>query len=375
MSTYLNQSTGSRLNEIVFFKAICIAAVLAVHSTSDAIANIDPQATSYSIFVFVNRLFAFGTPLLIMISGFLYFYAYWSRNFKEIDWERYWVKRVLYILVPYIVFSLVYYFIKNLWLYPTDADWTKHLRMIWAYLKNGRAHPHLYFFMVIIQTYVAFPVILYLFKKIPRIFTYAVPIGLAVHIGFLILNNKVQFVNEKGSLLISYLSFYILGAWLGANYSKFKEFFQSPFRSWVGYVGFSVIVAAVALFGFLFADAWRGVLTGAFKSKTLYLEFYYIMFIIPTSLLILYISNLISNNKKGIVKKGVKIIGIYSFGIYLIHPLFLMFYRLHVPNGSTLTEYIIWLAGSYIVAMVGSIIIVHLIVKFVPIYRYIVGNV
>ncbi len=367
-----NQNTvkNSRLNEIVFFKALCILGVLTVHSTSVAIANADTQLVA----IYINRLFAFGTPLFIMISGFLYFYAYWSRPYKEIDWEKYWVKRVLYILAPYVIFTILYYVVKKFWLYPIDADWAKHLKMMWEYLKNGKSHTHLYFFLVMIQIYIAFPVFLYILKKVPRLFNYLLPLGLIVHIGFLLLNNKVGFVYGKGGMLISYISFYLLGAWLGGNYPKFKKYIRSPFRSLGSSLLFFFSFASALFFGYQFATAWKGVYTKTFEVSNVQLEIYYIVFIIPAAFLLLYLANVLSSIKDGIFKKGIRMIGIYSFGVFLIHPLFLLFYRLYVPHGDTLSYYILWLVGSYLVALVGAIVTVKLIIRYVPFYRFIVGN-
>jgi surface polysaccharide O-acyltransferase-like enzyme len=379
-----------QLKEIIIFKTLCIMAVLVVHATSDAIVSYNMQYSGYAIFNFFNRFFAYGTPLFIMISGFLYFYAYWNRSFSEVNWERYWLKRLAYIIIPYIFFSLLYYAIKKFWLNPIDdADWADHFKMIWDYLHNGRSHPHLYFFIVMIQLYIVFPVLLYLMKKKTWLFTYAPIFGIAIHIGFLILNNRVDFVDQKGSLLISYFSFYTLGIWLGGNYEKFKAHFHKPFRSLQDVaIALSCLLLAFGV-GLMFVESWYGVRTSAFKVHSLTIEFSYVFYILPLAMILLYLSNWIAKWNDTYMKQFLLNIGIRSFGIYLIHPLFLMFYRLYVPSGmnadtsaelagqmnTSFRMYVLWIVGSYLVALIGSYFVVGWIIKWVPFYQYIIGNV
>ncbi|MFD2881946.1 acyltransferase family protein [Paenibacillus rhizoplanae] len=95
------------------------------------------------------------------------------------------------------------------------------------YLWTGTAYTHLYYIIIIIQFYLLFPLILWCLQKVRPLAAWAPVIGLALQWGFVLLNkymvNHGYWKLSKGSLAITYFSYFLLGAAIAIYYSSLKK--------------------------------------------------------------------------------------------------------------------------------------------------------
>ena len=135
------------LNEIQLARAFAILAVITVHSTSSGVTNIEPDSFLFPIYNFLNIAGKLGTPTFIMLSSFVLFYNYYPRETNWSLMRKFYIKRLKFILVPYILFSAIYFAIKW-YIYYDYPSLTFALNKFLTLLALGKAHPHLYFVFI-----------------------------------------------------------------------------------------------------------------------------------------------------------------------------------------------------------------------------------
>lgn len=152
------------LDEIQLARAFAIIAVLIVHSSSEGVTTIPVDSALFPIYNFLNIAGKLGTPTFIMLSSFVLFYNYYSRETTISLFKSFYVKRIKFILIPYIVFS-VFYFLGKWYLFRYYDTPIEALQVFLEQLAIGKAYPHLYFVFISVQFYLMFPLLLLLFKK------------------------------------------------------------------------------------------------------------------------------------------------------------------------------------------------------------------
>ncbi|EMC7765775.1 acyltransferase [Acinetobacter baumannii] len=250
-----------------------------------------------SLIAFINQFSRFGTPLFCVITGFLFAkYFYSSINIKY-----FYQSRISKILIPYLVWSLIYsiiifFFSKKLF--------STFIQEPIISLLSGKAFYHLYFMSTILQFCLIFP-LLRLLRNV-NVFTLTVS---ALIINIL----SIVFLYKSDIYFISDRAF--VGNWLfyfvfGIVFFRYKNF---KFNLKV-----NLIIIATITFFILFEVLINKKL---FESTRLENLIY-----IPILFATLYsvFNKKISNN---LIK-----IGYYSMGIYLIHPILILVLKKIIPN-------------------------------------------
>jgi len=141
----------SHLAEINIVRAIAILGVIIVHTSSTALNRAADPAALF-VYNFANIFFKYGTPTFILLSSFVLFYNYFGKPFTGDRLRTFYRNRMLYILIPYILFSVLYFMVRS---YPYMADYgypplaigTEFMKR----LLTGRANDHLYFVFISVQ--------------------------------------------------------------------------------------------------------------------------------------------------------------------------------------------------------------------------------
>ena len=163
----------------------------------------------------------FGTPTFIFLSSLVLFYNYYDRPTTKKLIGGFYKKRLLYIIIPYTLFS-VFYFAMSHYLHYQGRPFGETMESFVQKLLTGKAYTHLYFVFISIQFYVLFPLVLWLFKKVPQLAKWAIPIGLVIQWTFILMNKYYWQVPNKGSWALSYIAYFMLGAFIGIYYPKLK---------------------------------------------------------------------------------------------------------------------------------------------------------
>ncbi|MFF2889885.1 FAD-dependent oxidoreductase [Paenibacillus sp. NPDC057967] len=361
--------------ELQLVRAIAIIGVLSVHAS--AAATVYMKESAYFFFYnFINIFMKYGTPTFILLSSFVLFYSYYNRPLDSKLIASFYKKRLLYIIVPYIIFSVIYFiYIKwanNLPLWNLEA-----LQEFLDKLVNGKVYSHLYFVYISIQFYLLFPLILWAAKRWPRIVYGFVPAGFILQWIFVYFNFYDWQLDNKGSLAPSYFSFFFAGAFMGVFYPKIKR--------WLAMTKENVSISRV-LFWVVLIGAWLGVSLyhvhvyfnarayGTRYHGMLY-EFLWNFHSFFAALVVISLSFFIFRHMPRWISKVLYRMGQLSFGIYLIHLLFLMLYDRYMPSfGSAWMEHLSYF-GSWVVMLVASWFTVAIVSRFVPFSWVLFGNV
>ena len=129
-------------------RVIAILAVILVHVSTKTLSEAHFDLINDPVSLFLNQSSRFAVPLFFLISGFVL-----ELNNKEgLSYATYFKKRASRILIPFIIWSIFYYFIG--WGY----DVTKFISVRFLTdLLFGKASYHLYFIPTLILFYLAFP--------------------------------------------------------------------------------------------------------------------------------------------------------------------------------------------------------------------------
>jgi surface polysaccharide O-acyltransferase-like enzyme len=296
--------TKSRIDEVDVLKGIAIIAVLMIHTTGSAVSTLYKSSISYLIFAFINRFSQFAVPAFIFASSMLLMYNYSDGD----NWKLFYKKRFKNVLLPYIVWTMIY----GIYLYVIYNEPLKSILTVENLFFGGMFY-HLYFIVIIVQLYLLFPILLYIYKCISKnTYTVVLSIVLFQMIDVIVYRYFIsKFFQNSSLLFITYISFIIAGIYVGENIREWGKYYH---KKWLNSF-FAVIV-----FGYLFVDISLKVFANKPINLHLY-NIYYYTYTLVTSLFFFALSTKILNYHalSGLLTSTGKL----SFGIYLSHPLFL----------------------------------------------------
>ncbi|AIY06322.1 acyltransferase [Planococcus sp. PAMC 21323] len=353
--------TRKHLDEVQYARVIALLGVFAVHSSSTGLVSSMPGSLPFTIYNFFNIAGKFGTPVFFFLSSFVLFYTYYPRKLTVGLFAKFYKKRLLYILVPYVVFSMFYFLLKA-YLYQNYTDTSHMFREFLIDLATGKAHSHLYFVFVSVQFYLMFPIILYLFQKFSAIRKYAILIGFIIQWAWVLINSFYLQVPAKGSVALSYFWFYFFGAFLGVYYEKVAAWIGNWRKVWP-------FIASIAV-GYLYmmyfyVSIYYDIRTNQWTGSTRTVEFAWSTHAFLAATLIFIVVHFMESWKLSRFKKVVTEIGAVSFGMYLIHPFFLMILERFITGGTPIVFHS-WQLMILFITFFSSWLLVRLFYDFVP---------
>lgn len=349
------------LDEVQYARALALFAVFAVHSSSTGVGMTPTDSFMFGVYNFFNIAGKLGTPTFIFLSSFILFYTYYHRDLTAKLFQQFYKKRLLFILVPYVVFTAFYFSIYTQ-AYGSFDNIPLLIENFLYKLATGNGHPHLYFVFVSVQFYLMFPILLFFFKKFKFIRKYSIFIGIAIQWTWVILNSEFFHVTSKGSVSLSYFMFYFFGAFLGVYYEAVADWI----RNWrKHFAGIALIFAGFAALIYFYVSIFYNIRTGQPSYRNYVVEFAWSTHALFAAAVIFIVVHFISSMKLPFVKKLLTELGTVSFGMYLIHPFFLMIMRKIVTGGDPLVFHS-WQLITFLTAFFGSWIVVRFFFEFVP---------
>ena len=145
--------------EIDYLRCFAILAVIAIH-TAAAVTRVENPTEFFAVSLW-NNLSSFAVPLFICISGFVLYLSY-NHNAKK----TFYKKRFQRIIPPYLIFTLIYivanifknYVVTGMFQIPSCGN------IINSFL-FATSNEHMWFFLIIIELYLFYPIISVLFQK------------------------------------------------------------------------------------------------------------------------------------------------------------------------------------------------------------------
>ncbi|WNS42111.1 acyltransferase [Paenibacillus sp. MMS20-IR301] len=374
----MNAAKQERLPQLDIFRALAILGVLHVHSSSFAAGELALQSPYYYWLNWINIFFKFGTPSFIFLSSFVLFYNYYGRPVNRSLIGSFYRRRLKFILLPYLLASAAYY---GLTLY-VNGILTQHpaksITSFLAALFTGSAYAHLYFVFISIQFYLLFPLLLKLLQSSQFWVRWAFPLGLALQWGFIFWNKYQLHIVEKGSLSISYLAYYMLGAYMAIRFEQMKLWLMRPWRELeVRYKVRTVLLTVMWLAAaFIHVQLWYRARHYGIWTDSLWYELLWNIHTMLSALMLLYTTFVIYRKAPAAITAWLTRLGELSFAVYLIHPLLLAVYRRFgqsIPTDSLV--YVLYVYGGLFAALAGSWIIVQFAFRRIRISWVALGNV
>jgi probable poly-beta-1,6-N-acetyl-D-glucosamine export protein len=357
-----------QIPDLYVVRALAIIGVLFVHVSSVPVGIItDKSSVMFMFFNFLNIFNRYGTTTFIFLSAFVLFYRYYEKPVSRKLLQSFYKRRLLYIGIPYVIFSLVYYVIQMYYSYGETWQQFFQAASVMGFLNMlalGKSFYHLYFVFINIQFYLLFPLLLLLLQRKPKLAKHLIWVGLLLQWAFIIYNYYSLNYADKGQLAISYISNYFLGAYFGIYYSTIMKWLVITRNKLAGSkVVFWLLLWSIWLLA-SFADVYMWY--WARKSGTIFnpflYEFVWYLQTITAALVLLQLANLIYRKFSPPLVNILLHLGKSSFGIYIIHAgILFYYYRISVSNSPLI--YSLYVAAAFVVTLVLSWSIVSFVQK------------
>jgi probable poly-beta-1,6-N-acetyl-D-glucosamine export protein len=323
------------------FRALAIFAVVTIHATSEAVASLPTDSLIYPLYPIVNTAAHFAVPAFLFLSSLVLFYNYDGR--AGIDWPSFYTKRLQSIVFPYLLWSGIYFLLVTVrGGYALSERWPIYFRG----LLDGGNYTHLYFFVILLQLLVLFPLLLWLAKR-PFVRSNLIPIGIVLQLAFYIGNYYFFHMSKVGTFAGSYLLYFFLGAHAGLKLKTNASWLSKA----NAYLYGAVLLLVCGYVGqYMLATNYPHYLPRPWPSRIHFLSVYaycgvFCYFLIHLS------SQLLARGRA--LAAFLKSVGVASFGIFLIHPLVLVIWRKYaMVNGPIVYHLLIWSGGA--VALLAS---------------------
>ncbi|WP_440950012.1 acyltransferase [Methanosphaerula subterraneus] len=356
-------------DEINILRAIATLAVISIHVSGD-FSKIATENFLMTAYMAVKSFSSFAVPLFICISGFVLYNKYSG----TIALKNFYEKRLFSLLPPYFVFSTFYlvipYIISIVLAKPVNLD-IPHI--VYQYATGGCSY-HLWFFVLIIQFYLVYPAIIWMYRYCDSRDRSIEFLFGAFLVGFFYNVYPVPDVLGVAPIFLGYLFYFVLGMIVR---SRYEELTLKPLTK-TSFYCMSVPLLCGTIFGtFNFAQEFyafdkakilpvSGPYWGWFTAMITPL-FFVVMFAFCLGLSL----QIISRNRTTFIL--MEKIGHYSFGIYLVHAFVL--YMIVLVFSSFGFDWNNWLFYplTFCLTLILSILSVE-VIQQLPYSRFIIGS-
>lgn len=323
-----------RKNELSFLNIIFCLLVILIHVLSSPVTGLTKGTWQYCAVFIPWRLSAFVVQGFIFLSGLKMFLTKKEENYFKYCWSRF-VK----IVFPYVAMVAVFYayFISHQYFGFSISD-------LWAYIIKGDLVSHFYFVIIIVQFYLLKPLWKIMIEKVLPV----VAVIFSVFVMFFFKNLLSEFLyNDR--ILTSYLTYWVLGCYVGANFEGFSQHIR---KYKLVYIFQFIIIALVETI-----VSYKHFVVGGIK----FLEELHFVYCISAIFCMYAIATVIGDKVMNF--KLARKVDNASYYIYLIHPLFIFItddklYQRGVQDIGT--AFIVRFLVTYVLAIVISVVYLEL---------------
>lgn len=251
---------------------------------------------------FLDSLCRPCVPLFVMLTG-----SFLLKPDVEIDRNKFLKKRLIRILLPFVLWSVIY-IVYNYFLLHSNKD----LFFLSKFLTNSvlkQSYYHLWYIYMLIGLYLFIPIINpWLSKAKRKDLHYFLIIWL---FSVLLINDKFVFTTVELRSFSGYLGYMVFGYYL----FNFKPAFLETYGVWTG-IALFIAGLAITYFG---VDYFSNV-DHVFDSYLFYNNLSLNVIMMATGLYLIF-QNAVILNKFNVV---LNLLAVYSYGIYLSHILMLI---------------------------------------------------
>lgn len=277
-------------------------------------------------FVITDQLLRFSVPLFVAASG----YGLMAGYGRGVDLIKFLYKRLKRLLPWYLFTATITILLVSFVWHEQEALYRG--ASVWRLYLLGQADYHLYFIPMIVQLYLLFPVLLFLFKKTPpKVLVLLVLIGQIGWYGYIGAKTENSFDNnslwpdqQQYRYFMSWIYYFVLGMYLAGIRglcAPLRPHFAKASR---GFVGQGALGLVLCIMGWGLSVAQSMVLLGDGVNQITALRFTRIPVLVYSTGIILLgkllIDKLVVSPARG---KLLASLANYSYLVYLWHPLVL----------------------------------------------------
>ena len=207
-----------RKRELSLLNVLFCLLVIFIHIASYPLAGYPQGSLPYNGVLFLWRLSSFVVQGFVLLSGLKMFLG------KEKPYFVMLKSKLKTIILPYAIWYVIYYiFYMIIADYPIDAGFiAKHFFL-------GSLAPHTYFIPLIMQFFLLYPLWKLIIKKVNPFLAVTVAFFISTFaesiLPVVLYKNNINFIyNDR--LFTTYLSYWISGCCIGANYERFSNFIK-----------------------------------------------------------------------------------------------------------------------------------------------------
>lgn len=349
----------SAKGRVIYFDIIRIIAcffVIVVHVSSNQLLNLAPSSFDFQVSQFFNTLALTAPAIFLMLSGAIFL----NPGAGDIPIKKLWGRYILRMAVAYVFWSCLHTFI--IWL----PYYTFSLETVKAYILEffyGKPMYHMWFIPAIISIYMVLPLLRPAFADkqrckyylcllavvqflVPTIQKFNLP-----HMDLLqIVYSRIPYV-----LCISYVGYFVLGYYLSV------EEFSRKMR---------IVIYSLGILGLMAAVGINGYLSVSENTATLLLDDIFTLncFFFAAAVFVAFRYTPWKAEKYA---KAIAALSKLTFGIYLIHPLFMDMFFKHCTFLLNLPA-IIWIPAVSAVTFLSSMATIWVISKIPVANKYLI---
>lgn len=308
---------NKRKYELSFANILCCLVVIFIHVNSEAVNTLRRDSVQYAAVYILWQAASFAVYGFVFLSGLKQFLSIAGNGF---DAKVFYKKRILSIIVPYVLWVAVYY------AYGCRFEGLSFsFKTLWYYIYSGDGAGHFYFVVFIVQLYALMPLWVWLFKRVHPVFMLSATFVIMIVFGQNYVNVVKLFVPSYGfgfsdRIFTTYLFWWTAGAYAGMHYEKTIELFNRNKRFVYGFFALSAV--------FCLSSALVSSVFGRYNTCT---EPIMMMYRMAAVMMIFVLS--LSGINRVCRFKAVRLIDKASYIIYLSHCLVLKFTNMLLDNG------------------------------------------
>ncbi|MBR1970029.1 MAG: acyltransferase [Clostridia bacterium] len=227
---------NKRKYELSFLNVVFCLLVIFIHTVSNLLSSLDTQTNIYSLVLLPWRLSSFVVQGFIFLSGLKMFLS----KSDTFSYPAYLYKRFKSIIIPYIVWFIIYYVFFIFFLdYPFD------IKFIFTNFITGNLVYHLYFVVIIAQFYILAPLWRLIINKLSAKIVIPVSFVLMVYLEYSNFFKPAIGFKYYDRIFTTYLLYWIMGCYAGKHYDTFKSYINAHFKIVTTVFSFSVLSNAV----------------------------------------------------------------------------------------------------------------------------------
>ncbi|GEO48322.1 acyltransferase [Companilactobacillus kimchii] len=234
------------LYEVDLMRVLFIGGVLLNHTTT-AFKNNVGNGSGSQLFIEATHLMLHFTRMGFMfMTGLVLVLNYYNR---DNHWLNFWKKRYISVGIPYIGWNAIL-----MWFATVTAgvaiSWPDYYKNLIDAIIHGNKY-YMYYILVTFQLYLIFPLIVYMFKKLPKHHTAILATSAIIQL-LLVIGIKYwlpgvdrdswwYLFRAYGMNVLVYQFYFIAGAFVAIHYDQVDKFIEKNHRV----IGWSTLVMAI----------------------------------------------------------------------------------------------------------------------------------